>query len=295
MGEKYQKDNKNSPNLPNNTSNTTTSNYSLGLSIAGGKDSPAFIDADESVYVSKVTSNGACYYAGLKAHDKIIAVGEKSLQGVTHNEAVLALKECSKKDPTNIPFVVLRTRQVAEYNITTGSSNSNFTKMPFETKIDPENGMLVIESIDQEVLTDKTAIRLGDHLLKINKISLAASDKEKKESNENNSKNQNSNHCQNDTQPQVTQNFIDNYNYICNHIQELNWLNIVLYRSLISQEELCMDQEENIPKFVLEKFNSLKENLPIFNNNLTTTNSNNQEDSQISQIKNRENLVTNSV
>ena len=44
-----------------------------------------------------------------------------------------------------------------------------------------------------------------------------------------------------------------------------------------------MDQEENIPKFVLEKFNNLKENLPIFNNNLTTTNSNNQEDSQNSQ------------
>lgn len=73
----------------------------LGLSIAGGKDTPPFKDNDEGIFVSKVTSGGPAEAAGIKIGDKILAVNNRNFyEGITHHEAVEIFKglrpDCSQ-------------------------------------------------------------------------------------------------------------------------------------------------------------------------------------------------------
>ena len=46
----------------------------LGLSIAGGKGSTAFVEGDDGIFISRVTPNGAAYNGGVRVGDKLLAV-----------------------------------------------------------------------------------------------------------------------------------------------------------------------------------------------------------------------------
>lgn len=66
----------------------------LGLSIAGGKDTPPFKDNDEGIFVSKVTRGGPAEAAGVKMGDKILAVNDNIFyDGITHQRAVEIFKK----------------------------------------------------------------------------------------------------------------------------------------------------------------------------------------------------------
>jgi protein scribble len=66
----------------------------LGLSIAGGKDTPPFKDNDEGIFVSKVTRGGPAEAAGVKMGDKILAVNDHLFyEGITHQKAVEIFKK----------------------------------------------------------------------------------------------------------------------------------------------------------------------------------------------------------
>lgn len=61
----------------------------LGLSIAGGKDTPPYKDDDEGIFVSKVTPGGPAEAADVRVGDKILAVNSHEFyEGITHHEAV---------------------------------------------------------------------------------------------------------------------------------------------------------------------------------------------------------------
>ncbi|XP_039267292.2 protein scribble homolog isoform X1 [Styela clava] len=64
----------------------------LGLSIAGGKASTPYIGDDESIFISRVTEEGAADRAGVCVGDKLLMVGDHSLVDVDHQTAVDILK-----------------------------------------------------------------------------------------------------------------------------------------------------------------------------------------------------------
>lgn len=66
----------------------------LGLSIAGGKDTPPYKDDDEGIFVSKVTENGPAEAAGVIIGDKILSVNNNVFyEGITHQKAVDIFKK----------------------------------------------------------------------------------------------------------------------------------------------------------------------------------------------------------
>ena len=80
----------------------------LGLSIAGGKDTPPFKDNDEGIFVSKVTKGGPAEAAGVKMGDKILAVNNYLFyDGITHQKAVEIFKKI-KPDFKEFSIRVLR-------------------------------------------------------------------------------------------------------------------------------------------------------------------------------------------
>lgn len=83
-------------------------NHGLGLSIAGGKDTPPFKDNDEGMFVSKVTEGGPSELAGLKVGDKILAVNDVIFyDGITHQQAVGVFKKV-KPDCSEFTMRILR-------------------------------------------------------------------------------------------------------------------------------------------------------------------------------------------
>lgn len=65
----------------------------LGLSIAGGKDTPPYKDDDEGIFVSKVTRYGPAEAAGVREGDKILAVNDIIFhEGISHQRAVEIFK-----------------------------------------------------------------------------------------------------------------------------------------------------------------------------------------------------------
>ena len=67
-------------------------NKGLGFSIAGGIGNQ-HIPGDNGIYVTKIMENGAAHLDGrLQVGDKLIAVNNKNLESVTHEEAVATLK-----------------------------------------------------------------------------------------------------------------------------------------------------------------------------------------------------------
>lgn len=80
----------------------------LGLSIAGGKDTPPFKDNDEGIFVSKVTRGGPAEAAGVKMGDKILAVNDHLFyEGITHQKAVEIFKKI-KPDFKEFSIRILR-------------------------------------------------------------------------------------------------------------------------------------------------------------------------------------------
>lgn len=80
----------------------------LGLSIAGGKDTPPFKDNDEGIFVSKVTVGGPAEAAGIKIGDKILAVNNNQFyEGITHHEAVDVFR-CLRPDCKEFSMRILR-------------------------------------------------------------------------------------------------------------------------------------------------------------------------------------------
>lgn len=80
----------------------------LGLSIAGGKDTPPYKDDDEGIFVSKVTIGGPAEAAGVKVGDKILAVNNNIFyDGITHLAAVDVFRKV-KPDCVEFTMKVLR-------------------------------------------------------------------------------------------------------------------------------------------------------------------------------------------
>lgn len=80
----------------------------LGLSIAGGKDTPPFKDNDEGIFVSKVTQGGPAEAAGVRVGDKILAVNNNEFyDGITHHEAVNVFRGL-KSDCNEFTIRILR-------------------------------------------------------------------------------------------------------------------------------------------------------------------------------------------
>lgn len=80
----------------------------LGLSIAGGKDTPPYKDDDEGIFVSKVTRGGPAEAAKVKVGDKILAVnGNIFYEGITHQKAVDIFRKV-KPDCIEFTMKVLR-------------------------------------------------------------------------------------------------------------------------------------------------------------------------------------------
>ena len=66
--------------------------HNLGFSIVGGFGSP---HGDMPIFVKTVFEKGAAAeHGGLKRGDQILAVNGRSLEGLTHQEAVDILKNC---------------------------------------------------------------------------------------------------------------------------------------------------------------------------------------------------------
>ncbi|MED6242831.1 hypothetical protein ATANTOWER_010363, partial [Ataeniobius toweri] len=64
----------------------------LGISIAGGKGSLPYKDHDEGIFISRVAQGGPSEKAGIHVGDRLLEVNGLSMQGVTHHEAVAALR-----------------------------------------------------------------------------------------------------------------------------------------------------------------------------------------------------------
>lgn len=81
----------------------------LGLSIAGGKDTPPFKDNDEGIFVSKVIRGGPAEAAGVKLGDKILAVNNNSFyDGITHQKAVDIFKKVKPDCAEGFTMRILR-------------------------------------------------------------------------------------------------------------------------------------------------------------------------------------------
>ncbi|XP_076441827.1 synaptojanin-2-binding protein-like [Babylonia areolata] len=75
-------------NLPVNTFVLERGDTGLGFNIRGGTDIP-HVPGDNGIFVTRLKEDGAAFRDGrLKEGDKILAVNGKSIENVTHNEAV---------------------------------------------------------------------------------------------------------------------------------------------------------------------------------------------------------------
>lgn len=67
----------------------------LGFTIAGGVGNQR-IEGDNGIYVTKIMEKGAAFIDGrLEVGDRLVAVNDEQLEGVTHEDAVAALKATS--------------------------------------------------------------------------------------------------------------------------------------------------------------------------------------------------------
>ncbi|KAL8617604.1 hypothetical protein ACOMHN_033150 [Nucella lapillus] len=75
-------------NIPVNTLTLERGDTGLGFNIRGGTDIP-HVPGDSGIYVTRLKEEGAAFKDGrLKEGDKILEVNGKSIENVTHNEAV---------------------------------------------------------------------------------------------------------------------------------------------------------------------------------------------------------------
>ena len=57
---------------------------SFGLSIAGGGNSPPYIEGDGSVFISRVAPDGRAEMAGIKVGDKLVEINGQSVLNTAH-------------------------------------------------------------------------------------------------------------------------------------------------------------------------------------------------------------------
>ncbi|XP_013794780.1 disks large homolog 1-like isoform X3 [Limulus polyphemus] len=86
----------------------------LGFSIAGGIGNE-HIPGDNGIFITKIMEGGTAFSQGiLEVGDKLVAVGEKNLENVTHEEAVATLKATSDR----VILTVAKSRPPAYINHT---------------------------------------------------------------------------------------------------------------------------------------------------------------------------------
>ncbi|KAM8966326.1 protein scribble homolog [Pelodytes ibericus] len=125
----------------------------LGISIRGGAKGHAgnpLDPTDEGVFISKVSSSGAAARdARLKVGMRILEVNQQSLLGMTHTEAVQALRSvgdtllilvCDGFDPTGIPSIEASPGVIAN---------------PFAAVLGRKNSMESISSIDRDMTPEE--------------------------------------------------------------------------------------------------------------------------------------------
>ncbi|XP_017575117.1 protein scribble homolog isoform X13 [Pygocentrus nattereri] len=128
----------------------------LGISIRGGARGHAgnpFDPTDEGIFISKVSSSGAAARDGrLKVGMRILEVGNHSLLGMTHTEAVRVLRAtgdtlvmlvCDGFDPRNAPGIEASPGVIAN---------------PFASGIVRKNSMESISSIDRDLSPEEIDI-----------------------------------------------------------------------------------------------------------------------------------------
>ncbi|KAL7876257.1 hypothetical protein AOLI_G00112200 [Acnodon oligacanthus] len=128
----------------------------LGISIRGGARGHAgnpFDPTDEGIFISKVSSSGAAARDGrLRVGMRILEVGNHSLLGMTHTEAVRVLRAtgdtlvmlvCDGFDPRNAPGIEASPGVIAN---------------PFASGIVRKNSMESISSIDRDLSPEEMDI-----------------------------------------------------------------------------------------------------------------------------------------
>uniref|UniRef100_A0A3B4CQD1 Protein scribble homolog n=1 Tax=Pygocentrus nattereri TaxID=42514 RepID=A0A3B4CQD1_PYGNA len=145
----------------------------LGISIRGGARGHAgnpFDPTDEGIFISKVSSSGAAARDGrLKVGMRILEVGNHSLLGMTHTEAVRVLRAtgdtlvmlvCDGFDPRNAPGIEASPGVIAN---------------PFASGIVRKNSMESISSIDRDLILPLSIILSPSILLSVQGDSPACS------------------------------------------------------------------------------------------------------------------------
>lgn len=149
----------------------------LGLSIAGGKDTPPFKNDDEGIFVSKVTVGGPAEAAGVKKGDKILAVNNNIFyEGITHQRAVDIFKkvkpDCVEftmrvlRDPDYVPEEQDRIEDdypsKADSIVTNGSrqvDKSNFTRTYTIPVASESNGTGALNNLRQSLTSEPERVR----------------------------------------------------------------------------------------------------------------------------------------
>ncbi|XP_043535407.1 leucine-rich repeat-containing protein 1 isoform X2 [Chiloscyllium plagiosum] len=102
---------------------------SLGISIAGGKGSTPYKISDERIFISKVSKGGPADLAGVQVGDMVLEVNGKSLQNVTHHEAVNVLRNSGAV----IKILILRDRAVTTDDTDMNNGEADIVK-PHQTE-----------------------------------------------------------------------------------------------------------------------------------------------------------------
>ncbi|CAG2101370.1 unnamed protein product [Medioppia subpectinata] len=102
-------------------------NKGLGFSIAGGIANQ-HIAGDNGIYVTKIMESGAAHLDGrLDVGDKLVAVGDKNLENVTHEEAVATLKATS--DRVLLTVIKYRPLTPIQHNLVSHYTNRSHSSL----------------------------------------------------------------------------------------------------------------------------------------------------------------------
>ncbi|XP_071942456.1 tight junction protein 1-like isoform X2 [Antedon mediterranea] len=68
------------------------SGMGFGIAISGGKDNPHYMTEEDAIVISDVLAKGPAEHL-VRVNDRVIAVNNKSMEGVEHEEAIMALRD----------------------------------------------------------------------------------------------------------------------------------------------------------------------------------------------------------
>ncbi|XP_067294650.1 protein scribble homolog [Pseudorasbora parva] len=128
----------------------------LGISIRGGAKGHAgnpFDPTDEGIFISKVSSSGAAARDGrLRVGMRILEVGNNSLLGMTHTEAVRVLRAAGDS------LVILVCDGFDPRNATSIEASPGVIANPFAAGIVRKNSMESISSVDRDLSPEEIDI-----------------------------------------------------------------------------------------------------------------------------------------